>query len=185
MSEQSCHIMFLAPSSVLEHGAGARGGKAGGAGREGGACGRGGAGGGSGGKELLSRQPEAQQYTWQHSSSSHTLSEHRCGSSKLAAVLEAGHWRLPLSSPWSRQPEAQHCAKQQSLAKHAPPLQMCPSSRPRAICPAGHSTVPFTAAALESRKPASQHVLLLGAPQHSASLHPPVRHSYPPITLEH
>ena len=106
-SEQSCHIMFLAPSSVLEHGAGGRGGRAGGA------CGRGGAGGGSGaggGKELLSRQPEAQQYTWQHSSSSHTLSEHRCGSSKLAAVLEAGHWRLPLSSPWSRQPEDQHCA---------------------------------------------------------------------------
>ena len=93
-SEQSCHILFLAPSSVLEHGAGRRGGRAGGAGREGGACGRGGAGGGSGaggGKELLSRQPDAQQYTWQHSSSSHTLSEHRCGSSKLAAVLEAGH----------------------------------------------------------------------------------------------
>ena len=100
--EQSCRIMFLAPSSVLEHGAGGRGGRAGGAGREGGACGRGGAGGGSGGgggKELLSRQPDAQQYTWQHSSSSHTLSEQRCGSSKLAAVLEAGHWRLPLSSP--------------------------------------------------------------------------------------
>ena len=64
MSEQSCHIMFLAPSSVLEHGAGARGGRAGGAGREGGSCGGGGAGGGSGaggGKELLSRQPDAQQ----------------------------------------------------------------------------------------------------------------------------
>ena len=54
---------------------------------------------------------------------------------------------------------------------------MCPSSSPRAIFPAGHSTVPSTAAALESRKPASQHVPLLGAPQHSASLHPPVRHS--------
>jgi len=166
-----------------------------------------------------------------------------------AAPREAGHWRLPLSSPWSRQPEDQHCAPQHSLAKQAPPLQMCPSSWPRAICPAGHSTVlvvavrrssaalkrrptggdggggegevivvppmmivvpptrggggggegegsggkggvpgggvPFTAAALESRKPASQHVPLLGAPQHSASLHPPVRHSYVAITSEH
>jgi hypothetical protein len=150
-----------------------------------------------------------------------------------AAPREAGHWRLPLSSPWSRQPEDQHCAPQHSLAKHVPPLQMCPSSWPRAICPAGHSTVlvvavrrssaalkrrpvmmivvppagggggggeregggseggvpgggvPFTAAALESRKPASQHVPLLGAPQHSASLHPPVRHSYVAITSEH
>ena len=90
---------------------------------------------------------------------------------------EAGHWWLPLASPWSRQPDDQHCAKQHSLAKHASPLHMCQSSWPRAICPAGHSTVPFTAAALESRKPASQHVPLLGAPQHSASLHPPVRHS--------
>jgi len=102
-----------------------------------------------------------------------------------AAPREAGHWRLPLSSPWSRQPEDQHCAPQHSLAKQAPPLQMCPSSWPRTICPTGHSTVPFTAAALESRKPASQHVPLLGAPQHSASLHPPVRHSYVAITSEH
>ena len=94
-------------------------------------------------------------------------------------MLEAGHWLVPLASPWSRQPDTQHCAWQHSLAKHASPPQVCPSSWLRAICPAGHSTVPFTAAALESRKPASQHVPppLLGAPQHSASLHPPVLHS--------
>ena len=94
-------------------------------------------------------------------------------------MLEAGHWRVPLESPWSRQPELQHCAWQQSLAKHASPLQVCPSSWLRAPCPAGHKNVPATAVAVESRKPASQHVPLplFGAPQHSASLHPPVLHS--------
>ena len=93
--------------------------------------------------------------------------------------LEAGHWLVPLASPWSRQPDSQHRAWQQSLAKHASPLQVCPSSWLRAICPAGHKNVPRTATAVESRKPASQHVPppLLGAPQHSASLHPPVLHS--------
>ena len=95
--------------------------------------------------------------------------------------LEAGHWLLPLASPWSRQPDIQHCAWQHSLAKHASPPQVCPSSWLRAICPAGHKNVPPTAAAVESRKPASQHVPLplLGAPQHSASLHSPVLHSGP------
>ena len=96
--------------------------------------------------------------------------------------LEAGHWLVPLASPWSRQPDSQHRAWQQSLAKHASPLQVCQvSCWLRATCPAGHKNVPPTAAAVESRKPASQHVPLplLGAPQHSASLHSPVLHSGP------
>ena len=95
--------MFVAPLSVSVHG---QGGEGGGAGREGGG-GRGGGGGreGSGGswsRELespLSRQPDDQQYTRQHSSSSHTLSEHQWPSSESAAVLEAGHWLVPLESP--------------------------------------------------------------------------------------
>ena len=48
--------------------------------------------------------------TWQHSSSSHTPSEHTWSSSESFACCPTGHWLVPLASPSPRQPEDQHRA---------------------------------------------------------------------------